>query len=121
MAEKKAAGATPESAAAEEAAALKGDELEKAAKQAEIPGRSEMTADEKREALAETGVPQEPQTFKDDEYTVDQLVSQSDQLLGCASYVADVALRRFGGDQDYYTLEQATKAVDKFNKHEVEA
>lgn len=99
------------------------DELLEEAKELDVPGRSEMSKPELEEAVTGPNPAQlgEFVATPEDRYLPSQLVAEADTLLGVPSFVADVALRRLGGDQEHYTLEQAQKAVAKFNEHEVEA
>lgn len=55
------------------------------------------------------------------EYTADQVIEGAPTLIDRPSYLVEVALRRYGGEREFYTLEQARKAVDELMNQSVEA
>jgi hypothetical protein len=71
-------------------------------------------------AQAASPPPTSSETYRDDQYTREQLIAEAESLLGAPSYFASVALRRFGGDESYLTLPEAQAAVDSLSSHTVE-
>lgn len=58
-------------------------------------------------------------TYDDAEYSRQQLIENAPGLLGAEPFVVDVALRRFATG-DFFTVEAAKQAVEKFNSHKVQ-
>lgn len=56
----------------------------------------------------------------DNEFSREQILLNAQSLVGAPRYMVEVALVNFADDQEYYTVAQVQRALDKLNNHEIE-